>query len=349
MGGKHRTPAPSPVLRRSLLAVVMAGGVYPVQTAASVPQQQWRLPAAAPMPAHYPEHHFDTAGWERHTEGDDQAAYDAWIDAGMPGYVADEGGAKGVTFKETGETFNDPAPDSSFDEPIPHDWSGVAECESGGVWDYYEEGHEYYGGLQFSQSTWEYFGGLEYAPRADLASPYEQQVVAERTLNGQGVGAWPSCGKYLRDNPANNFPADVTPTPSNLDEPAPVSASPLGQAAVNVAAQYVGWDYVWGGESPAEGGFDCSGLVQYAYAQVGIYLPRVTSDQQNAGWAVSLDSIQPGDLLVTNGASHIAMYVGLVDGVPSIIEAQTFGVPIHVIPMADYLSWSSLDTVRRIA
>src|SRR3712207_4131601 len=54
-----------------------------------------------------------------------------------------------------------------------HDWSGVADCESGGDWSI-NTGNGYYGGLQFSQSTWEAYGGTAYASRADLASPAEQ-------------------------------------------------------------------------------------------------------------------------------------------------------------------------------
>jgi len=73
-------------------------------------------------------------------------------------------------------------------------WEDVAECESGGDWAI-NTGNGYYGGLQFSQPTWEAFGGLEYAPRADLASKDQQVAIAERTLAGQGWGAWPTCSK----------------------------------------------------------------------------------------------------------------------------------------------------------
>jgi resuscitation-promoting factor RpfA len=76
------------------------------------------------------------------------------------------------------------------------DWSGVAQCESGGNWAT-NTGNGYYGGLQFSQSTWNAYGGQAYAPRADLASAAQQIAVAEKVLAGQGIGAWPVCGKYL--------------------------------------------------------------------------------------------------------------------------------------------------------
>jgi len=73
------------------------------------------------------------------------------------------------------------APDST--------WEAVAECESSGNWSI-NTGNGYYGGLQFSQSTWNAFGGQDYASRADLATREEQIAVAEKTLAGQGWGAW---------------------------------------------------------------------------------------------------------------------------------------------------------------
>lgn len=68
-------------------------------------------------------------------------------------------------------------------------WDNVAQCESSGDWSI-NTGNGYYGGLQFSQSTWEAYGGTQYAPRADLATPSQQKAVAEKTLAGQGWGAW---------------------------------------------------------------------------------------------------------------------------------------------------------------
>lgn len=68
-------------------------------------------------------------------------------------------------------------------------WDRVAQCESSGNWSI-NTGNGYYGGLQFAQSTWEAYGGLKYAPRADLASKDQQIAIAEKTLAGQGWGAW---------------------------------------------------------------------------------------------------------------------------------------------------------------
>jgi resuscitation-promoting factor RpfA len=70
-------------------------------------------------------------------------------------------------------------------------WDQVAQCESGGNW-HINTGNGYYGGLQFSQSSWEAAGGLQYAPRADLATKDQQIAIAEKLLAMQGPGAW-SC------------------------------------------------------------------------------------------------------------------------------------------------------------
>ncbi|MER7516021.1 transglycosylase family protein, partial [Streptomyces sp. NPDC126499] len=72
-------------------------------------------------------------------------------------------------------------------------WDKVAQCESGGNWSI-NTGNGYYGGLQFSQSTWQAFGGTAYAARADLATKQEQILTAEKVLASQGEGAWPHCG-----------------------------------------------------------------------------------------------------------------------------------------------------------
>lgn len=71
-------------------------------------------------------------------------------------------------------------------------WDAIANCESGGNWGI-NTGNGYYGGLQFSQSTWNAYGG---SGSASSASRDEQIAVAERVLDSQGIGAWPVCGQY---------------------------------------------------------------------------------------------------------------------------------------------------------
>ncbi|MFE2550372.1 transglycosylase family protein [Streptomyces sp. NPDC059355] len=83
-------------------------------------------------------------------------------------------------------------------------WNKVADCESTDNW-HINTGNGYYGGLQFSQSTWRAFGGTAYAARADLATKDQQIAVAEKVLGGQGPQAWPVCGKQAglsRSGPA---------------------------------------------------------------------------------------------------------------------------------------------------
>jgi cell wall-associated NlpC family hydrolase len=77
-------------------------------------------------------------------------------------------------------------------------------------------------------------------------------------------------------------------------------------AAASIALRYLGVPYVYGGASPS--GFDCSGLVMYVYAQLGISLPHYTVAQWNATQPVS--SPAPGDLVFFNGLGHVGIYIG---------------------------------------
>ncbi len=76
------------------------------------------------------------------------------------------------------------------------EWDAVAQCESGGNWAI-NTGNGYYGGLQFSASTWAAYGGTNYAPQANQATKAQQIEIAEKVLASQGKGAWPVCGKGL--------------------------------------------------------------------------------------------------------------------------------------------------------
>ncbi|MEU6366107.1 transglycosylase family protein [Streptomyces sp. NPDC046931] len=87
-------------------------------------------------------------------------------------------------------------------------WDAVARCESGGNWSI-NTGNGFYGGLQFTNSTWAAYGGTAYAPRADLASEGQQIAVAEKVLAGQGKGAWPVCGTGLSSTPYSGAAAST--------------------------------------------------------------------------------------------------------------------------------------------
>ncbi|QBJ98237.1 LysM peptidoglycan-binding domain-containing protein [Rhodococcus sp. ABRD24] len=110
-----------------------------------------------------------------------------------------------------------------------HDWSGVAECESSGNWAA-NTGNGFYGGLQFTQSTWEAYGG---SGSAHNASKAEQIRVAENVLEGQGVGAWPVCGQYLE---SGSTPGAVASVAQPVVESAPVVQQQVPEWAPTVSA-----------------------------------------------------------------------------------------------------------------
>lgn len=103
-------------------------------------------------------------------------------------------------------------------------------------------------------------------------------------------------------------------------------------AAVRAAMSQRGTMYVWGGASP--GGFDCSGLTSWAYAQAGVSIPRSSRAQFGIGKSVSMGDLQPGDLLFYGGSAgsihHVAMYIG--DG--QIVHASTSGQPVKTGPVS---------------
>ncbi|MEV7151647.1 MULTISPECIES: transglycosylase family protein [unclassified Streptomyces] len=76
------------------------------------------------------------------------------------------------------------------------EWDAVAQCESGGNWAI-NTGNGYFGGLQFSASTWAAYGGTQYAAQANQAGKAQQIEIAEKVLAAQGKGAWPVCGTGL--------------------------------------------------------------------------------------------------------------------------------------------------------
>lgn len=82
--------------------------------------------------------------------------------------------------------------------PVPHydQWVRLAVCESGSRWDY-NGSSGYDGGLQFSATTWRNMGGTAYAAYAWQATPLQQMIIAEATLDAQGWQAWPTCSRKL--------------------------------------------------------------------------------------------------------------------------------------------------------
>jgi cell wall-associated NlpC family hydrolase len=93
-------------------------------------------------------------------------------------------------------------------------------------------------------------------------------------------------------------------------DPAAIGPAPAARygGVVGAAMQFLGVPYVWGGASPS--GFDCSGLVMYAYAQVGVSLPHNAAMQYGYGSPVSREELAPGDIVFFNGLGHNGIYIG---------------------------------------
>ncbi|CAJ1496921.1 peptidoglycan hydrolase RipC [[Mycobacterium] kokjensenii] len=165
-----------------------------------------------------------------------------------------------------------------------------------------------------------------------VKSQYYSLTPAQRTaLAGPGAAPEGVPGQPAPDGPP---PAPGLPMPGP-DAPPPsidmAMAAPGGGAAataVQAALTQVGTPYVWGGAAP--GGFDCSGLVMWAFHQAGINLPHSSQAQANGGQPVALSDLQPGDVLTFySDASHSGIYVG--DGM--MIHSSTYGQPVRVVPM----------------
>jgi len=101
---------------------------------------------------------------------------------------------------------------------------------------------------------------------------------------------------------------------------------------VAVAKQYIGVPYVYGGASPA--GFDCSGFVQYVYAQFGVALPHSASRQGSGGTAIAASAALPGDLVIMDGGGHDGIYLGGNLMIDAPMPGRTVG--IHEIYTADH-------------
>lgn len=141
------------------------------------------------------------------------------------------------------------------------------------------------------------------------------------------AGATTTAGTPSTDPPTTAAPTTTAPPATAATSSLP--ASSVGAGAVAAAETQVGVPYEWGGDTPGVG-FDCSGLVMWAYAQVGVSLPHYSGGQFDAGVPVSMSDLEPGDLVFfANPDDHVAMYVGGGD----IIEAPTYGESVHIVPM----------------
>ena len=124
---------------------------------------------------------------------------------------------------------------------------------------------------------------------------------------------------------------------------APQYVSP-GERAAQIALEAVGIPYRWGGESPASG-FDCSGLVRWAYGRVGIDLPHNSYALYGEGRGVSRSHMEAGDVLFFSGLGHVGLYLGR----GRMVHAPYSGKDVEVVQLAGSHYGSRLVGARRVA
>jgi cell wall-associated NlpC family hydrolase len=157
-----------------------------------------------------------------------------------------------------------------------------------------------------------------------------------------GATAGANGSTAFADTLASVLGPDAGQGPTAATDAGGSSGGVTGDQVVAAAKRYVGVPYVWGGTDPAKG-MDCSGFVQRVYGDLGIDLPRLVRDQMKRGTEVpSLAQARPGDLLVSHGHGHVAIYLG--DG-----KAIDAPMPGKTIQVRD--AWEmhgNLTTIRRI-
>jgi cell wall-associated NlpC family hydrolase len=153
----------------------------------------------------------------------------------------------------------------------------------------------------------------EKATLASLTVP-QQQTVQNNTIGASGTGT----------------------TTATYTGPTSTQA----EKAVAFAYAQLGKPYQWGATGP--GSFDCSGLVQAAWASAGVAIPRTTYEQWSTLPHISTSALEPGDLLYFDGVGHVAMYVG--DG--EIVDAPQTGMDVQRIPLAGWYASSLVGAAR---
>jgi cell wall-associated NlpC family hydrolase len=203
------------------------------------------------------------------------------------------------------------------------------------------------GPMQFEPATFEEYA-LPVPPNGAVPpSPYDPTdavYAAARLLcaNGASGGANIPGAIYAYNHSTSYVQQVLSLAQSYMGEGGAGSAvdasatSDAGVVAVEWALAQIGTPYVWGGESPGVG-FDCSGLVQAAYAVAGVALPRVAQDQYDATPKLAAGAtLEPGDLIFfgsgPSGIDHVGLYVGVVDGQTVMVDAPHTGADVRAEP-----------------
>jgi peptidoglycan DL-endopeptidase CwlO len=193
------------------------------------------------------------------------------------------------------------------------------------------------------------------AVRADLQSKQSKLQVQIAVVKSQFQALTPNQREALAampPMPAPPAPEAAPPDPGILAAPPegippgdvappgaiPGDGAPEAATVIQAALSRIGSPYSWGGSGPSA--FDCSGLVMWSFQQAGISLPHSSQALAQGGQPVSMDQMQPGDLVTYySDASHVAIYIG--DGM--MVHASTYGTPVRVAPVDN----APIHNVRR--
>ncbi len=168
------------------------------------------------------------------------------------------------------------------------------------------------------------------------AAPAASSTPAASAASSASADSAPAASSASADSApaASSASADSAPAASaasndvstqSVGSSASSSASASTSGVTGAAMSYQGAGYVWGGTTPS--GWDCSGFVQYVYAQNGIDLPRTAAAQGAAGTPTS--NPQPGDLVIQNGGSHVGIYLGNGQMISALNPSQ--GTQVHAV------------------
>ena len=127
--------------------------------------------------------------------------------------------------------------------------------------------------------------------------------------------------------------------PPRRERPKPT----LGQRAAKIAVKAVGVPYRWGGSSPASG-FDCSGLVYWAYGRIGVSVPHSSYALYGLGRSVQPSRLRAGDVLFFSGLGHVGLYIGR----NRMVHAPQSGRNVEIVPLGRSHYGSRLVGARRL-